>query len=267
MADSKTVRVLADLLASLRADVAPVLDGALPPAMVSMRSVGGLRAEHVRNAMLSASLDPIQDEWTLPSALASALAASHIGLCRDYRFLPDCDSEEAEMPIRFALGIHYSNLTLSTTLNRFRSAPIATDFTQDIDWTLGHDAMPRPGAMVQHYWTRLRAAIQRLPHGTTRKITDALLMGDATSDERFQIVLRDALADILPRAFLPYTTSANLDSSGDAQSHQVQLDPTFVVARGAAILGKRQMEQPDGCVERSYCKWWRGERDSLGLEL
>jgi hypothetical protein len=244
-----------------------LLPGPLPPVMLSIQRIPGLQPKHLRQATIYALLRPIGDEWTMASTAGSAMAASGIGLCQNYRYLPDCDVERANMPIRFPLGIHFSNYSLATTLAGVQDAASAMEYTRESDWTLGRNTMPGAGAGNDDYWTRLREAIQRLPRESSHKPIDIFLMGDAASNEQFQKALLDALHDVLPPVRPIGLSSANANLAQFEDVSEGPRDLTFLVARGAAELGKRRIEQPDGCMEPAFYKWWRGESSDLNVQL
>lgn len=241
----------------------------MPPAAVSMPHIQGVESKHLHEAMIKAALKPIQDPDTRLTVIAGALAGSNIGLCRDYRYLPSCDLEEHELPFRLAYGIEFSASSLITTMSPFRYSRVAMDLNQEISWTLGKDKMPDSADTDEDYWARLKAAIQRgILQWRDWSIDPILLMGDAASDERFQLALLDALSDVLPPDFNITGLANNTRRSEITHTAIETLDPTFIGARGTAEWGKRKMEQPNGCVERAYCRFWRGEgRISSSFEL
>jgi hypothetical protein len=178
-----------------------------------------------------------------PAPIGAAAASNGLGLCDTY-IKPDvCESEEAQLPEIWVLGIEYIDTSLTVTLSPFRASRLGFDRIVVRSWDLGA-AVPKS----DDYWTRVRETLQEIPRvWSHRTITDLVLMGDAALDEEFLDNVREALWDVIPK---PVFTKV-----ADPKARLV--DPTFAVAMGAAEIAKRAMEAPDGCLERSYCDWWR----------
>ena len=205
-------------------------------------------------ALQYAGISPLPRDAALEkhSALvAAAAAANGIGLCKSYTALEVCDQEKALLPDSRVLGIEYSNVSLSVFLSAFQAAPAGIDILKTRAW----DLSSRNRRDIEGYWQLVKETIQRLPREWAhKKITDILVMRESSLDGKFLDVLRDALHEVLPDEVM---RQLNIASGDSEECKGAFIDPTFAAARSAAELAKRVMEAPDGCVESSYCKWWR----------
>ena len=186
-----------------------------------------------------------------PASVTAAVAASCIGLCKLYTELDLCEYEEGLLPELCILEIEYNNVSLSVFLSAFQAAADGLNIIKTRVWNLGSGAQRD----TEDYWLLVKERIQQLPREwANQRITDVLVMGESSLDTDFLDVMRDALYEALPKMDMRQFNG----TLGDQQACQgAFIDPTFAAARGAAELAKRAMEAPDGCVENSYCRWWR----------
>ena len=113
-----------------------------------------------------------------------------------------------------------------------------------LDFRSGFSNLPT-FASPSAFWSHVRDQLLILPSKSSRRITKLLLGGENATDLDFIAMLRDALG-----------ASASLSDGGVP-------DPTFAVARGAALYARWRQEAPWDCVEDDECDTQR-ERERRG---
>lgn len=104
---------------------------------------------------------------------------------------------------------------------------------------------------AEAFWDYLRGQLVVLPRQESSFPTKILLGGENATNPEFLRVLKDALREVrLQDPNLSGGEEVDLDSLVDGG---LDVDPTFVAARGAALYARWRQEAPFGCVERDEC--------------
>jgi hypothetical protein len=124
----------------------------------------------------------------------------------------------------------------------------STTETYLIDYNLGLDRLGDFDS-PDVFWDQIRSHLFALPSKSKKRITQLLLAGDRSKDEKFLWVLRDALAEIHG----PGSREKFLLESSQLNTSNI-IRPVFSTARGAATYARRRQEVPFDCKEPKHCE-------------
>ena len=229
---SPDVGTLAKMLLDLRAGVENHLGGRITSAAVTTAPLLALYEEDLIDAFEYVGLEYIKPSH--PSfrndflhETSSAFAGNGLGLCQEYEDVEDCEDEERNMKLNFAMTVVFTDTVLISSISGLESAYSLYEprGRYRVNFDLGyanryHGGRNQTAYMTDLFWELWSTISDNMPGPTS-----VLVMGDRVEELEFMDVLGSVLFS------LPTLESPPVYFSG----------AVGVAGRGAAEIAKREM--------------------------
>jgi hypothetical protein len=225
---------IAKVIYALRSSVEKHLGRNIAGAVVAIPDLPALYQEDVQDAFEYAGLIYIPDYpyWygRLYFESGAVYVGNGFGICSNYTDSVSCDDEKRSAVQKGRdnfLSVSYTEDMLSSTLawGGLNFAYPKADMWVETDLALGWNKRPN-NSVDYSYWEVVRKIIVRpvikMNEFVTRNVSKVLVHGDCALDERFQVVLRDAVDDVIGN-----------------KTKIFMFDPVYSAARGAAEMAKQ----------------------------